>query len=51
MASTVVPESQGDAASGSMVSEMESAFQSAVESGKIPGAVVMAKDLTGEPSL
>ncbi|KAK8099813.1 hypothetical protein PG999_010187 [Apiospora kogelbergensis] len=48
MASTVVPESQGGAASGSMVSEMESAFQSAVELGKIPGAVVMAKDLTGK---
>lgn len=34
------------AASG-MISEMESAFQSGVESGQIPGAVIMAKDLTG----
>ncbi|KAG6354136.1 hypothetical protein INS49_004740 [Diaporthe citri] len=35
-------------AARSMISEMESAFQSGVESGQIPGAVVMAKDLTGK---
>lgn len=46
MASTTLPEHQAGAAS-SMISEMESAFQSGVESGQIPGAVVMAKDLTG----
>lgn len=32
-----------------MIPEMESAFQSGVETGLIPGAVVMAKDLTGTP--
>jgi hypothetical protein len=30
-----------------MISVMESAFVSAVKSGKIPGAVIMAKDSTG----
>lgn len=29
------------------VSEMEAAFESAVKSGKIPGAVIMAKDISG----
>lgn len=46
MASVTLPESPAGAASG-MISEMESAFQSGVESGQIPGAVIMAKDLTG----
>ncbi|KAL0931328.1 transesterase [Colletotrichum truncatum] len=50
MASSTLPTDQGGAAtaSGNMMSEMESAFKSSVESGQIPGAVVMAKDVTGK---
>lgn len=46
MTSTTLAEDQASIARG-MISEMELAFQSGVESGQIPGAVVMAKDLTG----
>jgi hypothetical protein len=42
MASTTHAENPAGA-----ISEMESAFRSGVESGRIPGAVVMAKDSTG----
>ncbi|KAF3798761.1 Acyltransferase LovD [Colletotrichum gloeosporioides] len=47
---TTLPADQAVAAttSGNMVSEMESAFKSSVESGQIPGAVVIAKDVTGK---
>ncbi|KAK6212165.1 beta-lactamase [Colletotrichum tabaci] len=47
---TTLPADKADAAtsSGNIVSEMESAFRSSVETGQIPGAVVMAKDLTGK---
>lgn len=47
MASTTLADDQAGAASG-IISEMELAFQSSVDSGQIPGAVVMAKDLTGK---
>lgn len=43
MASTTLAEDPA----GGAISEMESAFQSSVDSGQIPGAVVMAKDSTG----
>lgn len=46
MTSTTLAEDQASLARG-MISEMELAFQSGVESGQIPGAVIMAKDLTG----
>ncbi|KAK1981249.1 beta-lactamase/transpeptidase-like protein [Colletotrichum cereale] len=49
--STTLPADQAGgaaAASGDLVSEMESAFKSSVELGQIPGAVVMAKDVTGK---
>lgn len=31
----------------SMISDMEAAFESAVKSAKIPGAVLIAKDISG----
>lgn len=46
MASAIVNSDQKNAVSGT-IPEMEAAFQSGVETGLIPGAVVMAKDLRG----
>ncbi|TEA19989.1 Acyltransferase LovD [Colletotrichum sidae] len=49
MASTTSADLAGAAApGGNKMAEMEAAFESSVKSGQIPGAVVMAKDVSGK---